>query len=184
MPDCPIILLTGDAGVSRNRLSFRPARQVVEGVNCGRWATLKLRGSVRMAERTKIEEHRHASPGLTGMNQSSAHEGISEPMRAVGRVRDDILCKGSVGFQEVQPPLPRSLGRSDPWTPPGILLPRAPWKWLHRRRQVPTLSPRSSRPIGAPKRLPVGLGKIRRRHALESGNFGQKYLLFHYFSVR
>ena len=59
-----------------------------------------------MAERAQIEQHRHASPGLTGMDQSSVHEGISKPMGAVRRVRDDVLRKGSIRFEEVLSPCP------------------------------------------------------------------------------
>lgn len=67
---------------------------------------MKPRRPVGIAKRAKIQQHRHTPPGLAGMNERLANEGISEPMCAVRRVRDDVLGKGFVRFQEVVPPCP------------------------------------------------------------------------------
>jgi len=40
------------------------------------------------------------------MDERPADKGISEPMGAVRRVRDDVFGKRFVGFQEVVPPCP------------------------------------------------------------------------------
>ena len=91
MPDCPIILLFRNAGIARYRLSFRPAYEVIEGVNCSRWTTLEPWGPVWMAERSEIEQHSHASAGPAAMCESFSDEGISKSVRSVGRVCNDIL---------------------------------------------------------------------------------------------
>jgi len=104
MPHRPVVLLPCDAGLTRHWFSFRPACQLIKGVYRGWRTTLEPRRSVWIAERTKVEQHRHASPSLAGMNERSANESISEPMGAVRRVRDDVLGKGLFRFQEVVPP--------------------------------------------------------------------------------
>jgi len=98
MPHGPIILLLCNAGILRHRLSFRPACQVIQGIDCGRRTSQKPRRSVRMAKRPKIEQHRHGSPGLASMDEGPAYERISEPMCAIGRVCDNVLGKGRVRF--------------------------------------------------------------------------------------
>jgi hypothetical protein len=47
-----------------------------------------------MTERAQIEQHRHASPRFSCVNDGAAHKGISQTMCPVGRVRDDIFGKG------------------------------------------------------------------------------------------
>lgn len=104
MPHRPVVLLPCDAGQTRHRFSFRPACQLIKGVYRGWRTTLEPRRSAWIAERTKVEQHSYASPGFAGMDESPSNEGISEPMCAVGRVRDDVLGKGLIRFQEVVPP--------------------------------------------------------------------------------
>ena len=67
---------------------------------------MEPRRPIRIAERAKIEQHRHASSGLAGMDKGFSYEDISEPMCTVRWVRDDVLSKGFVRFKEVAPPCP------------------------------------------------------------------------------
>lgn len=106
MPHGPVILLFRNAGIAGHRLSFRPAGQVIEGVNCGRRTSLKPRRAVRVTQRAQIEQHRHASPGLAGMDESPAQKRVPEPMGPVGWVGDNVLGQWGLGFQEVVAPCP------------------------------------------------------------------------------
>ena len=106
MPDGPIILLLRDAGIARYSLSFRPAGQVIQGIDRGRRATLEPRRSIWVTQRAQIEQHRHTAPGLAGMDESPAQKRVPEPMGPVGWVRDNVLREWGLGFQEVVAPCP------------------------------------------------------------------------------
>lgn len=104
MPYRPIILLLSNASLIRAGFSSGPANQLIEGID-GSWRGLgEFLHPVGMAERTQIQEHRHASAGLAAMDEGSAHKEVGKAVGAIGRVRDDVLGKRAVGFQEVLPP--------------------------------------------------------------------------------
>ena len=104
MPHRPIILLLRDTGLARTGFSSGPANQLIEGINGSRWGLGEFLHPVGMAERPEIEEHRHASAGLLTMDEGAAHKKVGKPVGAIRWVRDDVLGKRAVGFQEVLPP--------------------------------------------------------------------------------
>lgn len=106
MPHSPVVLLASNAGKARNRFSFRPAREFIEGINRSWWAPLETRGSVRMTQGAQIQQHRDAPSGLAGMDNRLAHKGISKPMGAVRRVGDDVLSKRLFRPKKILPALP------------------------------------------------------------------------------
>jgi hypothetical protein len=93
MPDCPIILLLGNAGFSGTGLPCGPANELIEGIDGTWWGLGELLQPVGMTERAKIEEHRHAPPCFLTMDEGLAHKEVGKPMFPIGRVRDDVLGK-------------------------------------------------------------------------------------------
>jgi hypothetical protein len=113
-PGChtrPIILLLRDTGFPRTGFSSGPANELIEGIDGSRRGLGELLHAVRVTQGAKIQEHRHASAGLLTMDEGAAHKEVCKPVGAIGRVRDDVLGKRAVGFQEVLPPdaEPRSM---------------------------------------------------------------------------
>jgi hypothetical protein len=45
---------------------------------------------------------------LSGVNDRTAHEGVSKPVRVIGRVRDDVPGKRPRGLQEAASALPKA----------------------------------------------------------------------------
>ena len=101
MPHCPVILLLSDASLSRAGLACGPANQLIKGIDGAWWSLGEFLRAVGITERTKVQEHRHASAGLLAMDEGSTDEGVCKSVGAIGRVGDDVLGKRAVGFQEV-----------------------------------------------------------------------------------
>src|SRR6056297_3068617 len=66
-PYGPVILLPCDTGITGHRFPFRPACQLIEGIDRSRRTTLEPRRPVRVTQRPKVKQHRHAAPGIAGM---------------------------------------------------------------------------------------------------------------------
>jgi hypothetical protein len=52
---------------------------------------LRFRCSVRVAQRSKVEQHRNAPPCFAGVDDCAAHKCVSQPMGSIGRIGDDVL---------------------------------------------------------------------------------------------
>ena len=104
MPHRPVILLLRDTGFAGTGFSSGPANELIEGIDGSRRGLGELLHAVGVTQRAKIQEHRHASAGLLTMDEGAAHKEVGKPVGAIRWVRDDVLGKRAVGFQEVLPP--------------------------------------------------------------------------------
>ena len=104
MPHRPVILLLCDTGFARAGFSSGPANELIQGIDGSRRGLGEFLCPLGVTQRPQIQEHRHASAGLLTMDEGAAHKEVGKPVGAIGRVRDDVLGKRAVGFQEVLPP--------------------------------------------------------------------------------
>jgi len=58
---------------------------------------------VRIGQRAKVEQHYHRATGFCGVDQGSSDKGVTQAMRAVRRIGDDVFGQRLVRLQEVLP---------------------------------------------------------------------------------
>lgn len=108
VPDGPVILRLSNPVSRTSPASSWPARELIEGIKCGRRASLKSRRTVWIAKRAKIEKHRHAAALFTCVDDSLAQKGVSEPVCAVRWVGHNIAPQRLRGLQKIHTPLPET----------------------------------------------------------------------------